>query len=122
MRQKIGPAVAAGDLGCAGAEMVEVLEKAFAGVAAALLDAESELGVHLRHCGSTATTVLFVGPTMFCANVGDSRTVLAKRGGEAGGSGYVAEDLSRDHKPDECVALLYPFVLRAGRLTQSCSV
>lgn len=41
--------------------------------------------------GSTATTVLIVGSEMYVANVGDSRTVLSRKG--------VAERLSNDHKP-----------------------
>ncbi|KAI9920054.1 hypothetical protein PsorP6_015591 [Peronosclerospora sorghi] len=41
--------------------------------------------------GSTATTVLVAGHTLFVANVGDSRTVLSRAG--------LAERLSHDHKP-----------------------
>lgn len=42
--------------------------------------------------GCTATVVLVTKDTIFCANAGDSRTVLARAGG--------CEPLSDDHKPD----------------------
>jgi len=42
--------------------------------------------------GSTASTVLVLGTRAYCANVGDSRTVLYRRGGQA-------MALSDDHKP-----------------------
>jgi serine/threonine protein phosphatase PrpC len=42
--------------------------------------------------GSTASTVLVLGTRAYCANVGDSRTVLCRRGGHA-------TALSDDHKP-----------------------
>lgn len=48
--------------------------------------------------GTTATSLYMVGNTMYCANCGDSRTVLAKK---ADGGAYKAVDLSRDHKPDD---------------------
>jgi len=41
--------------------------------------------------GSTATTVLLLGNRIYCANVGDSRTVLCRDG--------TAVALSKDHKP-----------------------
>lgn len=48
--------------------------------------------------GTTVTSLYMVGNTMYCANCGDSRTVLAKKAGEGA---YKAVDLSRDHKPDD---------------------
>lgn len=42
-------------------------------------------------CGSTACVVLIVGTKIFCANSGDSRCVLSKKG--------IAIPLSFDHKP-----------------------
>lgn len=47
-------------------------------------------------CGSTASLVCIVGVHIFCANVGDSRSILCKKG--------KAVNLSLDHKasrPDE---------------------
>jgi serine/threonine protein phosphatase PrpC len=47
-------------------------------------------------CGSTCVMVLIVGAHIFCANVGDSRAVLSRKG--------TAVNLSYDHKasrPDE---------------------
>ena len=42
--------------------------------------------------GCTSTVVLLTKNEVYCANAGDSRTVLASRGN--------AKDLSIDHKPD----------------------
>lgn len=43
--------------------------------------------------GCTSTVVLITRKEVYCANAGDSRTVLAQRG--------TAKDLSIDHKPDD---------------------
>ncbi|KAE9599026.1 putative protein-serine/threonine phosphatase [Lupinus albus] len=51
--------------------------------------------------GTTAITVLVIGDTLYVANVGDSRAVLAVKDGNR----VVAEDLSSDQTPfrrDEC--------------------
>ena len=51
-------------------------------------------------CGSTASIVLIVGKHIFCANIGDSRTVLSRQG--------KAVNLSLDHKasrPDEIIRI-----------------
>lgn len=45
------------------------------------------------YAGCTATVVLVTKTEIYCANSGDSRTVLAK-GGQA-------KDMSKDHKPDD---------------------
>ncbi|KAL5541726.1 hypothetical protein UlMin_009436 [Ulmus minor] len=45
--------------------------------------------------GTTAITVLVIGDTLFVANVGDSRAVLAVKDGNR----FVAEDLSYDQTP-----------------------
>lgn len=45
--------------------------------------------------GTTAITVLVVGHTLFVANVGDSRAIIAVKDGNR----VVAEDLSRDQTP-----------------------
>jgi serine/threonine protein phosphatase PrpC len=44
--------------------------------------------------GTTATTVLITKDMVICANIGDSRTVIMKKGGEP----YA---LSVDHKPSD---------------------
>lgn len=43
------------------------------------------------YAGCTSTVVLITRNEVYCANAGDSRTVLASRGN--------AKDLSVDHKP-----------------------
>jgi serine/threonine protein phosphatase PrpC len=53
------------------------------------------------YSGTTAITILIVGDTLFVANVGDSRAVIAVKDGNR----IVAKDLSSDHTPfrkDEC--------------------
>ena len=45
------------------------------------------------YAGCTSTVVLITRKEVYCANAGDSRTVLAQRG--------TAKDLSIDHKPDD---------------------
>ncbi|KAF8392499.1 hypothetical protein HHK36_022841 [Tetracentron sinense] len=45
--------------------------------------------------GTTAITVLVYGDTLFVANVGDSRAVIALKSGNS----VIAEDLSYDHTP-----------------------
>ena len=46
--------------------------------------------------GSTATSVLITPTEIYCANLGDSRTVLSKKNGKE----YKVQELSIDHKPD----------------------
>ena len=47
--------------------------------------------------GSTTVSCLLLGTRLWCANVGDSRAIMAKfRNGE-----WIATPLSSDHKPDE---------------------
>ena len=49
-------------------------------------------GDSVTFAGCTATMILVTRTEVYCANAGDSRTVLATRGH--------AKDLSVDHKPD----------------------
>lgn len=48
--------------------------------------------------GTTCCNIIFAGRKGFCANVGDSRAVVASAGGSGG---YIARAISRDHKPSE---------------------
>ena len=50
----------------------------------------------ITYSGSTCVTVVLANSLMICANVGDSRAVLAKRNGTS----FTAVNLSRDQKPD----------------------
>ena len=50
--------------------------------------------------GSTLVTVLLHGHKLWCANVGDSRAILARLSAEDS-SAWTAIPLSRDHKPDD---------------------
>ena len=54
----------------------------------------------VRFSGSTCTSMITYGRKVYCANVGDSRTILLKAAPEAP-SGCTVEALSRDHKPDD---------------------
>ena len=49
---------------------------------------------NLGNVGTTVTSVLCMGNKLYCANAGDSRTVLSRAG--------KAIDLSTDHKPPTC--------------------
>lgn len=55
-------------------------------------------GIDLYFSGSTCVSVLIVGNKVFCANVGDSRAVLAREINEGVFCGF---PLSRDHKANE---------------------
>jgi len=64
--------------------------------AGGLFKALAERGVGGSRCGSTATTVIIPagqGSRLICANVGDSRTLLIRRG--------KAVPLTRDHNPED---------------------
>ena len=54
----------------------------------------------VRFSGSTCTSVITYGRKLYCANVGDSRTIIISA---APGSpdGCTARAISRDHKPDD---------------------
>lgn len=49
--------------------------------------------------GSTAIAVMITPSHLVCANVGDSRAVLGRRGGEGSGRSEQVVELSHDHKP-----------------------
>lgn len=55
-------------------------------------------GIDIYFSGSTCVTVLIVGNKIFCANVGDSRAVLAREGDGGKLTGFA---LNRDHKASE---------------------
>ena len=68
--------------------------------------------------GCTATMVMITPKEIICANAGDSRTILSRKG--------VAEALSEDHKPDDPlekarIEKLGGFV-RSGRVFGSLAV
>jgi serine/threonine protein phosphatase PrpC len=53
----------------------------------------------VRFSGSTCTSIITYGRKVFCANVGDSRTILIRQNPQ--GEGCLVRSLSRDHKPDD---------------------
>jgi serine/threonine protein phosphatase PrpC len=62
--------------------------------------------VDINFSGSTAVTVFLIGTDLYCANIGDSRAVLASMKvsptlKEYDGKYWVATPISRDHKPDD---------------------
>ena len=65
-------------------EVKENLDKSFLKVTDQLFKSS---GINLRFSGSTCVSVLIVGNKVFCANVGDSRAVLARRRDIAGPKG-----------------------------------
>ena len=54
----------------------------------------------LRFSGSTCTSILAYGNKVWCANVGDSRTLLIRQDPK-NLDGCQVRALSRDHKPDD---------------------
>ena len=54
----------------------------------------------VRFSGSTCTSMITYGRKVYCANVGDSRTILIRASPETP-SGCTVKALSRDHKPDD---------------------
>lgn len=76
----------------------------------------SASGIDVYVSGSTGVIGLLRGNTLYTANVGDSRAVLARQAPVgSGGRKYTALDLSEDHKPDrpdECARI----VARGGRV------
>ena len=96
-------------------EVKDALAKSFEITNRALYN---DSGIDIYFSGSTCVTVLIVGNKIFCANVGDSRAVLARETstepvtGNKILSGY---PLNRDHKahePDEEARILS----RGGRV------
>lgn len=58
----------------------------------------NESGIDIYFSGSTCVSVLIVGNKIFCANIGDSRAVLARAQANSHLAGF---PLSRDHKASE---------------------
>ena len=78
-----------------------------------------EAKIDTQASGSTMVSVVVLSNLLVCANIGDSRAVLGKKT-----NGWVAEDLSRDHKPelpDEAARIrdkngrIFPFVAFNGQ-------
>ena len=75
--------------------MKEALADSFSNVSHSLATTSN---IELYFSGSTCVSVLIVGNKVFCANVGDSRAVLAR---EIDEGVFGAFPLSRDHKPSD---------------------
>jgi serine/threonine protein phosphatase PrpC len=64
----------------------------------------SEGRIDVTFSGTTMTLVLIKGTRLWCANVGDSRSLLARLSSHEDGSSsrhWTSIALSRDHKPDD---------------------
>jgi serine/threonine protein phosphatase PrpC len=62
--------------------------------------------IHYMTSGCTCVTIYLKGNTLYVANAGDSRAVMARDEGANGKADnesgrFVARDLTRDHKPDD---------------------
>ena len=58
--------------------------------------------IDAQDSGTTSVTAVKRGKDLLCANVGDSRAVLARElTGRGGSKQLVAVELSRDHKPND---------------------
>ena len=79
-------------------EVKEALTKSFEITNRALYN---DSGIDIYFSGSTCVTVLIVGNKIFCANVGDSRAVLARETPHEGSKILSGYPLNRDHKANE---------------------
>lgn len=66
----------------------------------------NELEIDVNFSGTTLILVLIKGSTLYCANVGDSRALIARQVNDTSnsttsGRHWMSIVLSRDHKPDE---------------------
>jgi serine/threonine protein phosphatase PrpC len=57
----------------------------------------NDSNIDIAFSGSTAVGVCFYRNSLFCANVGDSRAIVAKKTAEK----WTVIPLSRDHKPSD---------------------
>ena len=74
----------------------ECLTKAFAETNSEVYKMVSDV----RFSGSTCTSMITYGRKVYCANVGDSRTILI-RAAPGNNDACLVRALSRDHKPDD---------------------
>ena len=83
-------------------EVISLLSEAFRKTTANL---NSEKSIDATFSGTTAVTVILTSSNLYCANVGDSRAVLAslkvQNNANKSESYWVATPISRDHKPDD---------------------
>jgi len=93
LRNKLGPKAWQSASNGEGSEVENLLKKKFSETAEEL----RRSGIEVSESGSTAVTVLRKGNNLYCANVGDSRCVLAR---ESNNGRVEAVPLSDDHKPD----------------------
>lgn len=75
---------------------IQALKNAYVTTNAALLITD----IQSMTSGCTCVTIYCRGNTLYVANAGDSRAVMAHKD-PAGGHALLAKNLTRDHKPDD---------------------
>lgn len=65
----------------------------------------TQCGIDVNFSGTTMTMIYIKDTTLWCANVGDSRTLIARqitpKDAKPSGRHWMSISLSRDHKPDD---------------------
>jgi serine/threonine protein phosphatase PrpC len=83
-----------------GERLISDTGKAIENAVSRLCEAIKSSNIRTTYSGTTATFVVRVHDSLYVANIGDSRAVLATRSRREESANYRAIDMSIDHKPD----------------------